>query len=122
MTPELAAVIVNYNAGDELRAALRSIADEMTGRAWEAVVVDNASEDGSADIAAEFAPHARIVRNTANVGFGRGVNQGVAASSAPLVLIINPDCRARARGGRRDAGRARGASAACDRRTAGARP
>jgi len=93
VTPELAAVIVNYNAGDELRAALRSIADEMTGRAWEAVVVDNASEDGSADIAAEFAPHARIVRNTANVGFGRGVNQGVAASSAPLVLIINPDCR-----------------------------
>ena len=64
MTPELAAVIVNYNAGAELRTALQSIADEMTGRAWEAVVVDNASTDGSADIAAEFAPHARIVRNT----------------------------------------------------------
>ena len=93
MTPELAAVIVNYNAGPELRTALQSIAGEMTGRAWEAVVVDNASADGSADIAAEFAPYARVVRNQTNVGFGRGVNQGVAASIAPLVLIMNPDCR-----------------------------
>ena len=93
MTPELAVVIVNYNAGAELRLALQSVAEEMTGRAWEAVVVDNASKDGSADIAAEFAPHARIVRNTTNVGFGRGINQGMSASSAPLVLIMNPDCR-----------------------------
>ena len=93
MTPELAVVIVNYNAGAELRIALQSVADEMTGRAWEAVVVDNASKDDSADIAAEFAPHARIVRNTTNVGFGRGINQGVSASNAPLVLIMNPDCR-----------------------------
>jgi N-acetylglucosaminyl-diphospho-decaprenol L-rhamnosyltransferase len=90
---ELTAVIVNYNAGPELRTALRSVADEMTGRAWEAVVVDNASADGSADVVAEFAPHARVVRNPTNVGFGRGINQGSAASSAPLVLIMNPDCR-----------------------------
>lgn len=93
MTPELAAVIVNYNAGPELRAALQSIADEMRGRAWEAVVVDNASSDGSAAIAAEFAPHARLVTNADNVGFGRGINQGVRESRAPLILIMNPDCR-----------------------------
>jgi GT2 family glycosyltransferase len=42
---------------------------------------------------AEFAPHARLVRNEENVGFARGVNQGLAATSAPLVLIMNPDCR-----------------------------
>lgn len=93
MTPEVAAVIVNYNAGEELRSALQSIAGEMHGQAWEAVVVDNNSEDGSAAIAAGYAPHARVVRNAANLGFGRAVNQGVAASSAPLILIMNPDCR-----------------------------
>jgi N-acetylglucosaminyl-diphospho-decaprenol L-rhamnosyltransferase len=90
---ELAAVIVNYNAGPALRAALQSIADEMAGRRWEAVVVDNASTDGSGDIVARFAPHARLVRNAVNVGFGRGINQGVAASNAPFVLIMNPDCQ-----------------------------
>ena len=93
MTPELVAVLVNYNAGSELRKALQSVADEMAGRAWEGVVVDNASVDGSAAIAEAFAPQVRLLRNAANVGFGRGINQGVAASSAPLILIMNPDCR-----------------------------
>ena len=93
MTPELAAVIVNYNAGPELASALQSIADEMGSRGWEAVVVDNASIDGSSDLTSVFAPHARVVRNAVNVGFGRGINQGVAASTAPFILIMNPDCR-----------------------------
>jgi GT2 family glycosyltransferase len=35
----------------------------------------------------------QLVQNTANVGFSRGVNQGLAVSTAPLVLIMNPDCR-----------------------------
>jgi N-acetylglucosaminyl-diphospho-decaprenol L-rhamnosyltransferase len=93
MTPEVAAVIVNYNAGPELASALQSIADEMGGRSWEAVVVDNASIDGSSDLVSVFAPHTRVVRNAVNVGFGRGINQGIAASSAPFILIMNPDCR-----------------------------
>jgi N-acetylglucosaminyl-diphospho-decaprenol L-rhamnosyltransferase len=93
MTAELAAVIVNYNAGPELASAMQSIADNMAGRCWEAVVVDNASIDGSSDLATTFTPSARVVRNAVNVGFGRGVNQGVAASTAPFILIMNPDCR-----------------------------
>jgi GT2 family glycosyltransferase len=91
--PEVAAVLVNFNAGSELRQALRSIAAELSGRSWEGVVVDNASTDGSAEIATEFAPQVRLVRNDANVGFARGVNQAVALCTAPFVLIMNPDCR-----------------------------
>lgn len=93
MTPELAAVLVNYNAGAELRTALQSVADEMRGRTWEAVVVDNASTDGSERIVGEFAPQARLIPNSRNVGFGRGINQGVAASRAAAILVMNPDCR-----------------------------
>ena len=90
---ELSAILVNYNAGEELRRALQSIADEMHERSWEAFVIDNLSVDGSADIALDFAPHASIIRNTENVGFARGVNQGLAKARASLVLIMNPDCR-----------------------------
>lgn len=90
---DIAAILVNYNAGPELRYALRSVADELRGREWEAVVVDNDSADGSDRIAHEFGPHVRLLRNAHNVGFGRGVNQGMAATTAPLVLILNPDCR-----------------------------
>jgi len=91
--PEVSAILVNYNAGPELRRALQSIADELAGQPWEAVVVDNASSDGSAEVVADFAPQVRLVRNVENVGFARGVNQGLAATSAPLVLTMNPDCR-----------------------------
>mgnify|MGYP003347316807 CR=1 FL=1 len=91
-TPEVTAVLVNYNAGPELRRALQSVADEMSGHPWEAFVIDNASIDGSGAIVSEFAPHARLITNQENVGFARGVNQGLRLASAPLVLLINPDC------------------------------
>ena len=93
MSPRVCAVLVNYNAGPDLRLALESIASELRGRDWEAVVVDNASIDGSEAIAGEFAPQARLVRNERNVGFARGVNQGLASTGASVVLIMNPDCR-----------------------------
>lgn len=93
MTAELAAILVNYNAGGELRVALQSVADECAASTWEAVVVDNASTDGSAAHVFEFAPRVRLVRNAVNVGFGRAVNQAVSASAAPLLLLLNPDCR-----------------------------
>ena len=93
MTPGVTAVIVNYNAGAELRQALQSIAADIGDAPWEAVVVDNASTDGSAETVLEFQPHAALHRNPQNVGFGRAANQGLAAARAPLVLIMNPDCR-----------------------------
>ena len=90
--PEVSAILVNYNSGPELRLALESIAGELADRQWEAVVVDNASSDGSAALVADSTPRARLLQNKENVGFARGVNQGLAATSAPLVLIMNPDC------------------------------
>jgi len=89
--PEIAAVLVDYNAGDELAIALQSIAAELEGRNWEAVVVDNASTDAGTASLAGFAPAVRLIRNERNVGFGTAVNQGVAATTAPRVLIMNPD-------------------------------
>ena len=90
---EISAVVVNYNAGPELVRTLQSLSNDLAGRTWEAIVVDNASTDGSERLAEAFAPHVRILRNATNVGFARGVNQGIAATGAPLVLLINPDCR-----------------------------
>jgi len=91
--PIYAAVLVNYNAGAELERAIRSISDELAGHAWEGVVVDNASIDGSTAAVETFTAHVRLINNSTNAGFARAVNQGVAATSAPYVLIMNPDCR-----------------------------
>jgi GT2 family glycosyltransferase len=91
--PQVSAILVNYNAGHELELALQSIADELAGHSWEALVIDNASADGSTAVVSLFAPRARLLQNLENVGFARGVNQGLAASTGPIVLIMNPDCR-----------------------------
>jgi len=89
--PAFSAVLVNYNSGGELRSALESIDRESAGP-WEGVVVDNASTDGSERTAVAF-ESTQLLRNRENVGFGRGVNQGVAACTADRILIMNPDCQ-----------------------------
>lgn len=92
---ELTAIIVNYNAGDELKEALQSVASECAGLDWDAIVVDNASTDNSAASVSAFPSRVTLLRNPVNVGFSRAVNQAMAASSAPLLLLINPDCQLR---------------------------
>ena len=92
MTPDVTAILVNYNAGNELAVALRSIQGDCAEVEWEAVVVDNASSDNSAAIVETF-PRATLIRNPANVGFGRAVNQAAAVARAPRLLLVNPDCR-----------------------------
>jgi GT2 family glycosyltransferase len=92
VTPNLSAVIVNYNAGAELVRALESIQSDSSNIEWEAIVVDNASSDRSQEVAETF-PCTTLIRNARNAGFGRAVNQAVAMAKAPLLLLMNPDCR-----------------------------
>ncbi len=93
MTPDLSVVIVNYNAGEHLERCLESLGAQLGDAPWDAVVVDNASTDGSDLVVARFAPRVSLIRNTDNVGFGRAVNQGMAATTGPLALLLNPDAR-----------------------------
>lgn len=57
----------------------------------EVVIVDNASEDGSAAIVADTWPDAQLIANAANVGFAAATNQGIQASTGRYVLLLNPD-------------------------------
>lgn len=90
---DLSVVIVSYNSAGELRDALQSIAGDAGTMEWEAIVVDNASQDESVAVITACGPRVRLLANRVNLGFGRAVNQGVRAAAAPWVLIMNPDCR-----------------------------
>jgi len=57
----------------------------------EIVVIDNASEDGTADILEQFEDRCRIVYNCSNVGFAAAQNQAIALSRGDWVLTLNPD-------------------------------
>lgn len=83
----ITAVMVTYNSRHVLPASLAPLRQLK-----HVVVVDNASQDGSADLAAALLPHAVIVRNPANIGFGRATNMGLELARTPYALLLNPDC------------------------------
>lgn len=56
------------------------------------IVVDNASRDNSAQTIAQLLPHACIIRNESNSGFGAANNQALALVKTPYALLLNPDC------------------------------
>lgn len=85
---DVAAVIVSYNVRDLLLRCITSLKDDGVS---EIVVVDNASRDTSADAVAEHEPDVTLLRLTRNIGFGAGQNRGVARTTAPYILIVNPD-------------------------------
>jgi N-acetylglucosaminyl-diphospho-decaprenol L-rhamnosyltransferase len=90
---DLATVIVHYKSPDPLLECLHSLATAAEGLAVETVVVDNDSrDDAPARVAAAF-PAVRLIGNHENVGYARAVNQGIAATTAPFVLVMNPDCK-----------------------------
>lgn len=85
-TPRVSVVVVNYNTVDCLRSCLASIEAHH-----ETIVVDNASQDGSAAmVRAEF-PLVRLIANRVNLGFGTANNQGIAIMTGRYALLLNSD-------------------------------
>lgn len=88
--PSTAVVVVNWNGAAVLGPCLASLRGAVAA-GTEVVVVDNASTDGSPDLVADVLPGARLVRRDRNDGFAAGVNAGVAATSAEVLLLLNND-------------------------------
>ncbi len=86
--PRVAAIIPNWNGAARLERCLASLAAQH-GEAPAVIVVDNASTDGSAELAERMG--AQVIRLPANVGFAGAVNGGIAACSSELLAVINND-------------------------------
>lgn len=93
--PNLDIIIVNWNAGDQLRDSLESIEAVRTNgfKLNRVVVVDNASTDGSADYLDDVDHPLVVIRNAQNWGFAAACNQGAKDSQSDYLLFLNPDTR-----------------------------
>jgi GT2 family glycosyltransferase len=87
----VAVLIVNHNTGAVLERCLRTLQPGL-GLGLEVVVVDNASRDGSADMARRDFAGVSVVEADANLGFGRGENLAASHTQRDFLLILNPDC------------------------------
>jgi len=87
--PRVSVLIVSYNRAEDLGLVLREL---MAGSLPpdEIIVVDNASRDNSADVAASF-PGVIVQRNDKNVGFAAGNNQALALATGDYVALLNND-------------------------------
>jgi N-acetylglucosaminyl-diphospho-decaprenol L-rhamnosyltransferase len=83
--PEIAVVLVAHNDRELLLGALASVRDSS-----EVVVVDNSSKDGTAEAVRRAFPEVRLLESP-NDGYGAAANRGIAACSAPCVLLLNSD-------------------------------
>lgn len=93
LPPESARVsvlVVNWNTKDECLACLDALAEAAGNVAFETIVVDNDSRDGSADALASR-DDIDLVINTVNTGFAAAVNQAYRRSHGALVLLLNSD-------------------------------
>ncbi len=95
------AVVVNYRTPDLALDALASLSGELDPRRDAAVVVDNASGDGSAEALRRglrergFGDWARLVEAEENAGFSAGNNLGMEQLGAEFHLLLNSDATLR---------------------------
>jgi len=71
----VAVIVLNHNKRDELLKCLRSV-QKITNMAYEVVVVDNGSTDGSGQAASEAYRGIHLVQSTENLGASGGRNLG----------------------------------------------
>lgn len=87
-------VLVNYKGADDTITCLRAFDEvDWPRERLELIVVDNDSQDGSAERIRAAVPHAKVVESGGNLGFAGGCNTGVAHATGQWVGFINNDAR-----------------------------
>ncbi|MDF5735649.1 MULTISPECIES: glycosyltransferase family 2 protein [unclassified Nostoc] len=84
-------ILVNYNGLEVLPDCLNSIKKFIDIPAYEIIVVDNASSDGSFELIVEKFPEVSLIRQATNRGFGAGNNAGAKVANGEFLFLLNTD-------------------------------
>ncbi len=87
-------VIPTWNGRDHLARNLPSVVEALAGHPdHEILVLENASDDGSAEFLAREFPSVRVVEMGSNLGFARASNVGFSIARHDIVVLLNNDMR-----------------------------
>ena len=86
-------IIVNYNAGAKLAKCLDHLGKQVF-KGFEIIVVDNASEDDSIELAQSVGVAFQLISNRENVGFAAANNQAAKLAQSAWLAFLNPDAYA----------------------------
>lgn len=88
---DVSVIIVSWNTKDKLNDCLNSIYRQAPKLTYEIIVVDNASDDGSAGMVKREFPEAFLLQNDENRGFAAANNVGTAVAKGRYILLLNSD-------------------------------
>lgn len=84
------AIVVGYNHANCLGRCFDSLMGSQGLDSLEVIYIDNASEDSSV-AATSWHSRIQVLRNPANEGFARAVNQGLNMAQGRYTALVNPD-------------------------------
>lgn len=94
MPADIAIVIPTFNEADNIAALVARLRAAMAGLAWEAIFVDDDSADRTAEAVREEARRdgrIRLIRRIGRRGLSSAVVEGVLATTAPLIAVMDAD-------------------------------
>jgi GT2 family glycosyltransferase len=93
MEPGISVVIPNYNGVGLFPSTLPTVfaALEQSGLAYEVIICDDASTDGSIDHLARNFSAVKVIANEKNCGFSITANKGMRSARYDLALLLNSD-------------------------------
>jgi glycosyltransferase involved in cell wall biosynthesis len=94
--PPFTIVVPCFNEAGCIRSTVEALAEIVSIRGAEIIVVDDGSNDGSRELLEEMERRddiagLRVVRHTTNLGYGAAVKTGVRRAQTELVVIIDAD-------------------------------
>lgn len=88
---EVTVVIPNYNGIQFIENCLEALEKQKDAPAFEVLVVDNGSTDGSRQLVQQKFPKVKLIALDQNYGFCRAVNVGIKAAITQYVVLLNND-------------------------------
>ena len=94
--PQLSVVVPTYNERENVPLVIQKLEAALAGYAWEVIFVDDDSKDGTAEAIRAIAahkPYVRCLMRVARRGLSGACIEGMLASSAPYIAVMDADCQ-----------------------------
>jgi dolichol-phosphate mannosyltransferase len=91
---EVAVVVPTLNEAANVEKLIAGLSVALAGRGWEVIFVDDDSPDGTSDLVRRIgrtSRHVRIVQRVGRRGLSSAVIEGILATAAPIVAVMDGD-------------------------------
>lgn len=88
---DVSIIIISFNTREMTLECIQSVIDQTKHCSYEIIVLDNMSEDGSAEAIKKRFSEIKLIDNKKNLGFARGNNFAAKLALGKRLLLLNPD-------------------------------